>query len=122
MSNTPIVKASVLKEKVRLWDNYTVIGEVQKTDQQKYVVGAGVRDGVRYINIREFYYRKRDGTWNHGKNGVAIPLRVPIEKGTKLITPYLELTELLSQAAEALETMPLSDPQNAVYIERKQDE
>lgn len=103
----------------RLWDNYKVIGEVQKSDSIKFVVGAGIRDGVKYLNIREFYIRKKDGVWKPGRDGITIPLNVPIEKGTKVITPYIELMALFTETAEALETMPLYDKDNAVYAPRK---
>lgn len=104
----------------RLWDNYKVIGEVQKSDKIKFVIGAGIRDGVRYINVREFYYRKRDDSWNPGKDGITIPLKVPVQNGTKIIMPYMDLISLFTDTAEVLETMELADENNAVYIERKQ--
>lgn len=103
----------------RLWDNYKVIGEVKKSDSIKFVVGAGIRDGVRYLNIREFYHRKRDDTWNPSRDGITIPLNVPIEKGTKIISPYKELMVLFDETAKELETMELLDKDNAVYAPRK---
>lgn len=112
-------KAANEPEKKRLWDNYKVIGEVQKSGGIKFVVGAGIRDGVRYINIREFYFRKRDGVWKPGRDGITIPLISPINEGTKRIMPYEDLTRLLGDAAAQLWEMPLSDPNNAVYIEKK---
>lgn len=117
-----VQKATIVKEiekPKRLWDNYREIGEVKKSDRIKIVVGAGIRDGVRYINIREFYFRQKDGVWKPGRDGITLPLRVPIENGTKIIEPYLELIGLLSDTANALETMELSDKNNAVYVPRK---
>ena len=108
-----------MAEQKRLWDNYRVVGEVQKSDKLKFVIGAGVRDGVRYINIREFYFRKRDNTWNPGKDGITIPLLLPINNATEIIKPYQEFTSLMHEAASTLETMELSDPEHAVYIEKK---
>ena len=35
------------KEPKRLWDNYKVIGEVQKSDKIKFIIAAGIRDGER---------------------------------------------------------------------------
>ena len=105
----------------RLWDNYKVIGEVKKSDSIKIVIGAGVRDGVKYINLREFYMRKRDGVWNPGRDGLTIPLAVPVEQGTKVITPYTELISELLKAVESLETMELYDEANAVYLPKKED-
>ena len=103
----------------RIWDNYAVIGEVQKSDRIKFVIGAGVRDGVKYINIREFYLRVRDSIWKPGRDGITIPLQIPIEKGTKIITPYTEVLNVLRETVEALEVMELADEDNAIYAERK---
>ena len=72
MADIPVVKVKVSEELAkeinaplkRLWDNYAVIGEVRKSDRIKFVIGAGVRDGVKYINIREFYHKKSEDTWN----------------------------------------------------------
>lgn len=117
-----VQKATIVKEiekPKRLWDNYQVTGEVQKSDSIKFVVGAGIRDGVKYINIREFYIRKRDGEWKPGRDGITIPLRVPVEKGTKIITPWAELAGLFLETADALEQMKLYDENNAVYAPRK---
>ena len=105
----------------RLWDNYKVVGEVQKSDKIKFVIGAGIRDGVRYINIREFYFRKRDNTWNPGKDGITIPLTVPIESGAKLIKPYEALITMIGEAVNELSTMELYDEANAGYIPKKGD-
>lgn len=104
----------------RLWDNYKVIGEVQKSDKIKFVIGAGIRDGVKYINIREFYFRKRDNTWNPGKDGISIPLVLPVNSATKIIEPYKGLIDCMSKAAEELSTMALEDEEHAVYIEMKE--
>ena len=103
----------------RLWDNYREIGEVQKSNRIKLVIAAGIRDGVKYINIREFYFRQRDGVWKPGKYGITIPLEIPIEKGTKRIKPYEEFTSLIILAAEALADMDLADEEHAVYMEVK---
>lgn len=99
----------------RIWDNYAVIGDVQKSTKIKLVVGAGIRDGVRYINIREFYLRKRDGIWKPSKDGITLPIRMPIERGTKVIEPFDDFIKLLYETKEALEIMELSDKEHAVY-------
>ena len=49
-----------MAEQKRIWDNFKEIGEVRKSDSIKFVIAAAIRDGVKYINIREFYKRKRD--------------------------------------------------------------
>jgi hypothetical protein len=103
----------------KLWDNHRVIGEMPKSDRTKVVVSAVVRDGIKYINIREFYIRRSDQQWMPGRDGIIIPLIVPIEQGTKRILPYQELTGLFELAARELETMPLSDPAHMVFREVK---
>lgn len=107
-------------EQKRIWDNYKVIGEVKKSDAIKFVIAAAVRDGVKYINIREFYIRKRDNVWMPGRDGITIPLVAPINHGTERITPYSEMSNVITKAAAELETMPLLDEANAVYMPKKE--
>lgn len=113
-----VAKGSIVSEKKvkRLWDNYKVIGEVQKSSSIKLVVAAGIRDGVRYLNIREFYLRKRDNEWRPAKDGITIPLLIPINDGTQLIKPYDGFVQVIAEAKTELEKMELSDQNNAVYI------
>lgn len=114
-----MAQAKVVSEKKRLWDNYLVVGEVQKSDKIKFVIGAGVRDGVKYLNIREFYFTKRDAVWKPGRDGITIPIRVPIENGTKIITPFEQFKSALQDAVKILDSMDLYDSNNAVYVEKK---
>ena len=108
------------KEPKRLWDNYKVIGEVQKSDKIKFIIAAGIRDGVRYINIREFYYRKRDESWQPGRDGITVPLKIPVNNGSEIVDTYNRFIVMLGNTAEALQTIPLSDPENAVYLMPKE--
>ncbi len=107
-------------EPKRIWDNYKVIGDCMKSDSIKFVVAAAIRDGVKYINIREFYIRKRDNVWMPGRDGITIPLVNPVKKGTELLTPYVGMIELLRNTANQLETMELLDENNAVYMIKKE--
>ena len=109
-----------MAEQKRIWDNYHVIGEVQKSDAIKFIVAAAIRDGVKYINIREFYLRKKDNTWMPGRDGITIPLVVPIRGGMDRIMPYSEMNALFIRAAAELQTMPLADEAHAVYITKKE--
>lgn len=109
-----------MAEQKRIWDNFQELGEVQKSESIKFVVAAAIRDGVKYINIREFYKRKRDEVWMPGRDGITIPLVVPINKGTERLTPYVEMIALFNKAVEVFETMPLADEANAVYITKKE--
>ena len=109
-----------MAEQKRIWDNFKEIGEVQKSGSIKLVISAAIRDGVKYINIREFYKRKRDEVWMPGRDGITIPLVVPVNNGADRLTPYSEMTALISKAAEELDTMPLADEAHAVYITKKE--
>ena len=109
-----------MAEQKRIWDNFKEIGEVQKSGSIKFVIAAAIRDGVKYINIREFYKRKRDEVWMPGRDGITIPLVVPVNHGADRLTPYSEMTALISKAAEELETMELADEAHAVYITKKE--
>lgn len=108
-----------MPEMKKIWDNYIVIGEVKKSAGIKFVVAAAVRDSVRYINIREFYIRKRDNVWMPGRDGITMPLIVPLEKNTVQLVPYAEMMALLQKTADVAYNMPMIDKNNAVYIPKK---
>lgn len=108
-----------MEEKKRIWDNYVVIGEVQKSDSIKFVVAAATRDGFRYINIREFYIRKRDNVWMPGRDGITIPLKAGLNKGEKFIEPFKNMMKLLANTAESAEAIELINEANAVYMPKK---
>lgn len=114
---TPAQVSQLEPRTKRIWDNYAIIGEVFKSSSIKFVIAAGIRDGVRYINIREFYLRKRDNEWKPGRDGITVPLKIPVDKGTRIIEPYGEFIRLLVETKEALEVMELADEENAVYLE-----
>ena len=84
------IKAKIVPKKKppkppkRIWDNYQEVGEVQKSDSIKFVIAAAIRDGVRYINIREFYLRKKDGVWRPGRDGITVPIKIPIKRELRL--------------------------------------
>lgn len=104
----------------RIWDNYVELFEVQKSDRIKFVVAAATRDGFRYINIREFYLRQRDLEWRPGRDGITIPLKAPIDKGTKMIYPAGDMIVAIKKAMEHVETMALSDPEHEVWYPPKE--
>lgn len=115
-----VIQETTAKEPKRIWDNYKVIGETRKSDRIKLVVAAAIRDGVKYINIREFYLRQRDSEWKPGKDGITVPINIPINKGTEMIFPYDAFNKLLAAAAKELKDMPLYDHNNAIYYTRKE--
>lgn len=98
-----------------IWDNYEEIAEVQKSDNIKFVIAAATREGFRYINIREFYLRKRDGVWRPGRDGITIPLTAPLNKGESFIHPYKGMKEAMQKAAEFAHDMALADEKKAVW-------
>ena len=108
------------KKMKRIWDNFVEIGEVRKSDGIKFVIAAATREGYRYINIREFYFRKKDGVWRPGRDGITIPLKAPINKGEKFITPYDSVLRVLGAAAKFAETMELMDEEKAIWAEYKE--
>ena len=114
----PIKEKPVAPPK-RLWDNYEIIGEVQKSTYIKVVVGAGIRDGVRYINVREFYLIRKDDTWMPGRDGITIPLIMPVDDGMKRLTPWVQLAEMMESAVFRLNSMELYDEEKVVYATRR---
>lgn len=108
------------EKKKRIWDNYKEIGEVRKSDGIKFVIAAATREGYRYINIREFYFKKRNGEWKPGRDGITIPLKAPLNKGEKFIVPYESMLRVLAAAAKHAETMDLLDEEKAIWVDKKE--
>ena len=105
----------------RIWDNYKELFEVQKSDKIKFVVAAATRDGVRYVNIREFYLRQRDGVWKPGRDGITIPLAAPVESGSKILSVCADMLKAIADAAVEADIMELADEANAVWYPAKED-
>lgn len=104
-----------------MWENFKPLVSVRKTDKTKIVVAIAARDGVRYISLREFYLRVTDQVWRPSRDGMVIPLYMPIEEGTKVIQPFNTLIKALQQAAEEAETMELYDEKRIVFSYSKEE-
>jgi hypothetical protein len=109
-----------VKAPKKIWDNFVEIGEIRKSAAIKFVIATAARDGIKYINIREFYYRKRDLQWIPGRDGITIPVELPLAGGTMVITPFHDFMEAFKVADKAFETLDLYDDANARwYIPRE---
>lgn len=97
----------------KIWDNCKFIGEVKKSDRTKLRVELVARDGVRYINVREWYMKKSEGIWKPGLGGFAIPVKIPIEG--QVVQPAEELIKLMQSVIEEAPDFPLEDEANAVW-------
>lgn len=109
-----------MAEAKKIWDNFVEIGEVRKSEGIKFVIAAATREGFRYINIREFYYRKRDGVWKPGKDGLTLPIKMPINKGKGMLEPAKQMIELISQAIPVAAEIDIADEKNAVWYTPKE--
>ena len=101
----------------RIWDNCELIGEVMKTGSSKLKVELTARDGVKYLNIREWYMTKREQVWKPGMNGVAIPIAIPIEG--KVAQPVANIVELINIALAKAPDFEIENEANAVYAQPK---
>lgn len=104
----------------KIWDNFQEVAEVRKSDGIKFIISAATRDGYRYVNIREFYMRKKDGVWMPGRDGITIPLMAPLNKGAEFIFPISDMLNALSTAANIVNEMELADDSKAVYMPLKE--
>lgn len=104
-----------MKIRKRIWDNYEEVAEVRKSDGIKFVIAAATRDGFRYVNIREFYMRKRDNVWRPGRDGITLPITAGLNKGEEFIHPLVEAIKAITAAGEVAATMELADEEKAVW-------
>ena len=104
----------------RIWDNYKELFEIQKSDRIKFVVAAATPDGFRYVNIREFYLRQRDGVWKPGRDGITIPVIAPINKGDTILRPADQMMKAIKDTMDFVMDMELADEANAVWYPAKE--
>lgn len=104
----------------KIWDNYEEIGEVRKSDGIKFVIAAATREGFRYVNIREFYLRKKDNVWMPGRDGLTLPIIMPINKGANKLEPAAEMLLVIAEAMEAAGKLELADDNKAVWYTPKE--
>lgn len=117
-------KEAEKRKPIRLWDNFEEVAVIQKSARLSFQISACTRDGFRCVTIREFYVRKRDGKMIPSKDGIMIPIAMPINRTKtpdpnnlpKVIHPMKEFILALQQAAEVAEQMELSNPDNAVWL------
>ena len=103
----------------KIWDNYKVIGEVKKSEATKVVVSLGARDGVKCINIRAWYLKKRNPDWAPALEGMVIPLAGIIDGAINgSIGP--QFLSLIDQALREAPSFAIEDPAHAVYIPKKE--
>lgn len=100
-----------------VWNNCKRIGEVIKSERTKLVVELVARDGVKYVNIRGWYIRKRDNEWRPAMEGFAIPVGIPIQG--ELVNPTVELLELVEKALSMADEFAIEDAENAVWTPKK---
>lgn len=100
-----------------VWNNCKRIGEVIKSERTKLVVELVARDGVKYINIRGWYIRKRDNEWRPAMEGFAIPVGIPIQG--ELERPTDELMKLIEEALSMADDFAIEDEANAVWTPKK---
>lgn len=100
-----------------VWNNCKRIGEVIKSERTKLVVELVARDGVKYINIRGWYIRKRDNEWRPAMEGFAIPVGIHIQG--ELERPTDELMKLIEEALSMADDFAIEDEANAVWTPKK---
>jgi hypothetical protein len=86
------------KDTKKVWDNCELIGEVMKSPSIKLRVELVARDGIKYINIREWYIKKSENVWKPGLHGFAVPVAVPIDGAVQ--TPTDTLCDLIAKGLE----------------------
>jgi hypothetical protein len=103
----------MLKVPRKIWDNCKLIGEIQKSPSTRLRVELVARDGVKYINVREWYIKKSEGIWKPGMSGLAIPVQLPIDGN--LANVAHDLTNMVLDAVSQSSNFAIEDESNAVY-------
>jgi len=102
------------KRRRKLWDNHKIIGTVHKSDRTRLQVELVAKDGVKIINIREWYLKKSDNEWKpNGLAGFAIPILAPING-----IPTAAATELIKMMLETInqsKDFAIHDPEHEIW-------
>lgn len=103
-----------------IWNNCKHIGDVHKSPWTKYKVELVARDGVKYINIREWYMRKKDSKWFPSSKGVVIPIAIPIEGVVQ--EPLQAVLALIKTTLNEAKSFKIEDHENTVWsVPRNKD-
>lgn len=100
----------------KIWDNCKLIGEVQKSASMKFRVELVTRDGVKYINIRDWYKKRSTNEWKPGLAGIAVPVLLPIEGVGEAAA---NLITMIQEGLKQSKDFALEDEANAVWLEPK---
>lgn len=100
----------------KIWDNHKVIGEVQKSESTKVVFTLGAIDGVKYISLRGWYKTKKEQEWKPGRDGISIPVKLPINM--EITDVAISFANVFNEAIAAAADFPLHDPANELWIEK----
>lgn len=104
----------------KIWDNYEIIADARTDDRHFIRIAVGTIDGYRYVILREFYLRHGEDTWYPGKNGLRIPIKMPMYPNGATLPTFVdvgdEFLEGFTKAIEAAKTMELANKDNAIYI------
>ena len=103
----------------RIWDSYKNVSALTKTEFLELRFAVCARDGVKYVRIAEWYKRRSDGVWKPSRDGLSIPVEVPIKEGTEIISVFPEVLKHLQALMPEIEKLPIDDDDTAVYIEVK---
>ena len=115
------------KEKApkRIWDNCKQIGFIQKAPKLRINLELVARDGIKYLNIREFYCRKDEvDNYKPSLKGIVIPIDMvhTDENEQATSTPVaLPFIGMLTDAIKEADNFELYDEANAVYAQPKED-
>lgn len=104
-------------EMKKIWDNHEIIGEVQKSNATKLVVTLATREGVKYINIREWYKKQSDNIWRPGSAGIILPVSATV--AGQEVECAIEFLNLVDIATNLSKDFALADDEKAVWVTKK---
>lgn len=106
-----------VKKAKKIWDNCKYIGEIKRSDATLIKFELVSRDGVKYINMRDWYKRKRDDVWMPGMSGFAVPLLFPIDGEKQDVAN--QVVAMIQEAIKQSTDFKLEDAEHAVWAQPK---
>lgn len=105
-----------------LFDNHEYLYEVRTTVNTKYKIGISVKDGIKYLNIREFYRKHGAEYWSPSNRGILMPYnkRVKDEDGHfETINIAGDVLNAALEIEKHLATFPIYNADNTVWVEKR---
>lgn len=103
-----------------MFTNCVEVGQVHKTPNSKFVFKILCQNGMKYIQIKEWFKRTNEAEWYPGTRGITLPLSQPELEGYSQ-TIYDDTLHMLLESKKVSDTVELDNPENYIYRKTREE-